>query len=409
MMSVIKNKVLFVLQQSSNRSVQTSSIRLFDPYDSQEAEKRKKKKVSFRDAGTSLVKQTHFFDQIPVDSKNQEAFEKAISMFRERNVHLRGHVDFIFAALKRMKEFGVHENLEVYRQLVDLFPKGKMVARNIIQADIMFYPRHQDCCKQLLDQMGYYGVHIDKAFYKLVESVFGNASSAMLKVKYMLYWMPKFKHANPNPVPNPLPNSELELAKIIMNRICRDPANIVTTFFSESLPDAKEDTWLVSGQSSLQQDHLRKHPKNQAIYVDGPFRAWAVKKSLNYFMLCAEPEKNKFYADLLDENHNLHTPEEWANLDNKYTTEYSESRRKLILTPTIHEQSDGTILALVITGSSSKESLAYWLRFLQEYNPSLKEIPVVFRISSPTGELVTLEGSERFYATKNMMQAAESQ
>lgn len=54
------------------------------------------------------------------------------------------------------------------------------------------------------------------------------------------------------------------------------------------------------------------------MYIDGPFRAWAGKKYLSYFMLTAEPNRKKFYGDLKPENHNWHTADEWARLDNKY-------------------------------------------------------------------------------------------
>lgn len=93
----------------------------------------------------------------------------------------------------------------------------------------------------------------------------------------------------------------------------------------------------------------------------------------------------------------------------RYTTEFPESRKQLMLTPTIHEQPDGTILGLTITGSGSKESLAYWLMFLQKQNPKLTDIPVVFRIVSATGgELAPIEGATRINATRNMVATEEA-
>lgn len=74
-----------------------------------------------------------------------------------------------------------------------------------------------------------------------------------------MYWLPRFKNADPNPVPKKLPNSEIELAKIIINRICRDAGNVTRVNFSEEIDGAKEDTWIVSGQSPLQKDHIEKY------------------------------------------------------------------------------------------------------------------------------------------------------
>ena len=59
-----------------------------------------------------------------------------------------------------------------------------------------------------------------------------------------------------------------------------------------------------------------------------------------------------------------------------------EKPKALEVPPSVHEQEDGTILAMCITGTSSKDSLASWIRFLEHSNPKLSQIPVVFRLRS---------------------------
>ena len=54
----------------------------------------------------------------------------------------------------------------------------------------------------------------------------------------------------------------------------------------------------------------------------------------------------------------------------------------------MHEQEDGTILAVGITGTSSKDSLLSWIRFLQVKNPHLANLPVLFATHSPLGEVI---------------------
>lgn len=56
-----------------------------------------------------------------------------------------------------MKEFGVQDDLEVYKKLLDLMPKGVMVSKNIIQIETMKYPNHQFLAADLLDQMSING------------------------------------------------------------------------------------------------------------------------------------------------------------------------------------------------------------------------------------------------------------
>ena len=53
--------------------------------------------------------------------------------------------------------------------------------------------------------------------------------------------------------------------------------------------------------------------------------------------------------------------------------------------PCVHEQEDGTILAIGITGMSTKDSLLSWIRFLQRRNPRLASLPILFSTHSPLG------------------------
>lgn len=60
----------------------------------------------------------------------------------------------------------------------------------------------------------------------------------------------------------------------------------------------------------------------------------------------------------------------------------------LVREPNKHEQVDGSIFACCATGTSSKDSLLSWIRFLQRDNPDLEEIPILFVLSSPLGQVI---------------------
>lgn len=96
------------------------------------------------------------FDQITI--KNRETFINMLHMFVDRDKHRRHHVEFIYQALKQMKEFGVERDIEVYKEIMHVFPKGKMIPTNMFQAEFFHYPKHQDCAIFLLDQMEYNGL-----------------------------------------------------------------------------------------------------------------------------------------------------------------------------------------------------------------------------------------------------------
>ena len=62
--------------------------------------------------------------------------------------------------------------------------------------------------------------------------------------------------------------------------------------------------------------------------------------------------------------------------------------------PIVHEQEDGTILAACATGTSSRDSLLSWIRFIQKENPDMENIPILFTLRSPLGPVVPLSEEE---------------
>lgn len=45
-----------------------------------------------------------------------------------------------------------------------------------------------------------------------------------------MYWLPKFKHANPWPIPKLLPDNKIELAKLALKRMAFDINNELTVW-----------------------------------------------------------------------------------------------------------------------------------------------------------------------------------
>lgn len=101
-----------------------------------------------------------FFENI--QDKSKETFLDMIHIFESKGVHRRGHVEFIYAALRHMEEFGVHKDLEVYKSLIDVLPKGKFIPTNIFQAEFQHYPKQQQCIIDLLDQMEENGKYLKR-------------------------------------------------------------------------------------------------------------------------------------------------------------------------------------------------------------------------------------------------------
>lgn len=88
-----------------------------------------------------------------VQNKDKANYLEMIRVYEDKEKKRRNHVEFIYAALKNMEEYGVHKDLAVYKALVDVMPKGKFIPTNIFQAEFMHYPKQQQCIIDLLEQM----------------------------------------------------------------------------------------------------------------------------------------------------------------------------------------------------------------------------------------------------------------
>lgn len=75
---------------------------------------------------------------------------------------------------------------------------------------------------------------------------------------------------------------------------------------------------------------------------------------------------------------------------NLFQDDYTKTQIETI--PTVHEQDDGIILACCATGTSSRDSLVSWVKFLEEANPRLgKDIAILFTLKSPIGPTDNLD------------------
>lgn len=87
------------------------------------------------------------------EKKDRKTYLDMIKIYEQTETRRRGHVEFIYAAMRCMEEYGVNKDLEVYKKLLDVLPKGRFVPTNIFQAEYMHYPKQQQCAISLLDQM----------------------------------------------------------------------------------------------------------------------------------------------------------------------------------------------------------------------------------------------------------------
>jgi len=168
--------------------------------------------------------------------KDKESFIQKVDDFSHTMTkHRTGQVEFIYGALRLMKEFNVHKDLDAYKALMDVFPKDRMQPANWFQAGMWHFWKQQNCAVTILDEMEYHGLTPDQEMEALVISIFSKISSPWRKVARQLYWRSKLMNANPYPLPEELPNDAIELAKLALRRMCPDLQTKIGVFAVKTL------------------------------------------------------------------------------------------------------------------------------------------------------------------------------
>lgn len=241
-----------------------------------------------------------------VEKKGKETFLEIIRIYEKEDRSRKGQLQFMKTALQYMKEFGVNKDIQTYKAIFNIFPKGKYVPENKFQVMNYHYPKHQNMALAILNQMEANFVIPDTEINNMIINTFGIRSLVLKKCWSMLYWLPKFANLNPWPVPQPTPTDPKVLAQFAMEKMCRVDAQAdVTVYKTKDIADAIDDTWIVSTMSKTQQELLAVQPTDQSLSVEGPFTIWIDQYCIDYYVLKGEPPKREVIIGEYDGNKTL--------------------------------------------------------------------------------------------------------
>lgn len=283
------------------------------------------------------------------------------------------YVDYIDQALLKMKELGLERNIEAYKELLKVFPPGKYWPKSRFDLGLFHAPQ-QLCAIRLLAQMEDYRVRPDKEVEYLVIQAFSKFSDVWLKIARANYWSMKGRNIDLYPVPEHLPDKPHELAKIALVRMLDDPKSIITV-------KNTDETWIVQSQSPVQQAIIERLEPNSLLYIENQGLTYVDRTSLSYFVL-------KVYDDDDTRKRRSQKKQPDFNFNTVKMKFYGKPiKEKLEELDTAHHDGDAHILAIGITGTSSQNSLQSWLRLLQQRNPKLKDMNVIFKSLGPPIEV----------------------
>jgi len=139
-MSLVNNRLRFYAYNQSTRLCSSNEKTEEEKNYDADREKRERQHEFF--AKRSLILKGAFEC---VEHKNKDSFIEMIDIFINKDINRRNHTEFIYAALKNMKEYGVQRDLQVYKKLIDVMPKGKFIPTNLFQVEFQHYPKQQQC------------------------------------------------------------------------------------------------------------------------------------------------------------------------------------------------------------------------------------------------------------------------
>lgn len=177
-----------------------------------------------------VVKVKQFLEDELKDGDAKQ-FINTVENFQElRKLKRFGYAEFIGAALPAMKLFGVHKDLEAYKTLMKVFPPGSCLPATKLASG--FYPHYiqQTAALGILAQMEEHKLMPDKEMEQYIISVFSKYSQPWEKCVRLIYWLTKFKNANPFPFPETIPQDPLELALVALKRMSLDPQSDLTVY-----------------------------------------------------------------------------------------------------------------------------------------------------------------------------------
>ena len=110
----------------------------------------------------------------------------------------------------------VHRDLQTYKTLMSVFPKGKFIPDNQVQRLFGHYLPQQAAACQILDLMERNKLLPDKELLDITVNAFGRWTKPHGKLMQQFYWSMKFRYSNPWDVPRHVPDDARELAMLAM-------------------------------------------------------------------------------------------------------------------------------------------------------------------------------------------------
>ena len=149
----------------------------------------------------------------------REQFALAVNEFKKREKYRKGHVEFVKLAVQRMEEYQLQKDINVYNQIISIFPVGRFAPRRMLDS---IWPRslpQLELSLDILTKMEENGIRPNQETYNLLNEIFGKMSLPIQKCIRIAHLFDKYEYADPYKIYGEIPTDPVELSKLILYRM----------------------------------------------------------------------------------------------------------------------------------------------------------------------------------------------
>jgi len=241
-------------------------------------------------------------DEVNNEEQKVEILLSAMNLYKEKEPRLRtDHVEFAQWIIKRVWDFELTHRVELYEELITLFPPFKYKTPSWIERSLPKPSPGMYTVVQIIDMARTNRVRPSFKMYRNIYRVFGKSHPVCARMRHYGWWYHIWRHANPYPLPDgsyefgqlKKDNDNMALAKYVADRTMAQDVKFkeITNVEGEHI-----GTHCIS---QTQLDLAMLQVSDDVMRMTGPHSIWCGRVQRWYWVLRREERGDEFEGTAL--------------------------------------------------------------------------------------------------------------
>ena len=212
--------------------------------------------LEVKTAGTSMSLYAVAFEKALIRGIAKENFYEVVETFIAKDRTRRGHMEFLKTSMEYMERFDLGKDLTAYNKLLDVFPRGRFMNQTLFDAIWAKQHPQAELALEILTKMEENVLKPNIDTYNILLEIFGQASQPVQKCRRLAYWFTKLEEMFPHPLPQQLPDSQVDLSRLAFERMTKDSMDVVVYQVGRDRTRMRRDWWQSIIRSPIDQSIL---------------------------------------------------------------------------------------------------------------------------------------------------------